>query len=152
MLRSLLIAALLSSPVAMAFDFPEKPDPQMTSGDLCDENDPDFEGYRYKEKIAYCVRNVSFEDKKRIYEAYGVPENCRSQYTIDHFYPLSMGGNNQDANLWPEHKNVKATRQQLEQDLFEEIKEGKITQRKALEIILNEKMNPPAAKPMPCRG
>lgn len=150
MLKSLLIAVLLSSANVFAFDFPEKPDPQMTTGDLCNEQDRDFSGYRYKEKIAYCTRNVDFETKRRIYEAYGVPENCRKQYTIDHFYPLSMGGNNQDANLWPEHKNVKVTRAQLEQELFEELQDGKITQRKALEIILHEKTNPPSAQPQPC--
>jgi hypothetical protein len=127
-----------------------KPDPKVTYGDLCTAQSPDFVGYRYQEKIAYCVRNVSRAEKARIYEIYHIPRKCRHEYTIDHFLPLSMGGSNQPQNLWPEHHNVKATRQDLEQDLFEELSSGQITQEEALREIVEAKTHPPQPAPWTC--
>jgi hypothetical protein len=155
MLRGLIISLLLSSSIAFAntslvYDFPSKPDPEITTGDLCNTKNPDFTEYRYAEKIAYCVRNVDFARKQKVYEEYGVPEKCRREYTIDHFIPLALGGSNEITNLWPEHKNVKATRQTLEQELFDKIRDGQITQAYAIRVIVHAKRNPPHAEPAPC--
>jgi hypothetical protein len=85
------------------------------------------------------VRNVSSETKAKIYDLYKIPLHCRYRYTIDHFIPLSIGGDNSPANLWPEHKLVKKTRMSLEEDLFEELKQGTITQKEAIEQIIQTK-------------
>lgn len=147
----LLLAALISSSMSVfAYDFPTEPDPKLTTGDLCDPSNPDFGGYRYAEKIAYCNRNVDSNMKKKVYEAYGVPEKCRKRYTVDHFLPLSMGGSNEFENLWPEHKNVKATRQDLEQEMFNQMRTGQIKQEQALKVIVEAKLNPGPAVPEPC--
>ena len=95
-----------------------------------------------QEKIAYCRRNVSTQDKAQIYRAYGIPKNCWNRYTIDHFYPLSMGGSNHSDNLWPEHKFVKNTRMNLELETFQRLQNGEITQKEALDIIRSEKLHP----------
>lgn len=154
MLRGLIICLLFSSNFAFAshftYDFPRKPDPQMTNGDLCDTKNPDFKEYRYPENVAYCERNVDWYQKQRVYDAYGVPEKCRREYTIDHYIPLALGGSNADENLWPEHKNVKATRQTLEQELFERIKKGEIGQTYAIRVIVHAKLNPGRTEPAPC--
>ena len=127
----------------LAADFPFVPRGIWTSGSLCTAKNPDFKKYAYKERIAKCHRSVSSAQKRRIYEKYKVPSKCRRHYTIDHFIPLSMGGTNEPDNLWPEHKNIKATRQDLEFDVFLELRDGRITQETAIDIIIQEKTNPP---------
>lgn len=115
---------------------------ETTQGSLCSTQDPDFKEFRYKENIPYCQREVSSSLKNEIYVHYGIPKNCRYQYTIDHFYPLSLGGNNQRENLWPEHQEIKRSRQNLETRLYAEIKSGKITQSEALAEIEDFKLHP----------
>ncbi|MBX3017350.1 MAG: hypothetical protein KF767_05635 [Bdellovibrionaceae bacterium] len=123
--------------------YPLVPDPQLTPGFLCDVHDPDYAEDRYREKIPYCRRNVSSATKKDIYRVYGIPSRCTKRYTIDHFVPLSLGGDNSVQNLWPEHRNVKATRQNLEQKLYVQISKGQITQDEAVDSIYQHKLNPP---------
>ncbi len=125
--------------VNLAFSFPLVPDPEITQGDLCTKRDPDFVMYKYQEKIPYCERNVSWAKRQKIYDEYRIPSRCRHKYTIDHFIPLSLGGNNADTNLWPEHVLVKATRLQLEEELYLTLAQGKINQKEAIDIIVREK-------------
>lgn len=144
----LILTMFLSSTLSFAGTryMPERPDPQVTPGELCDLKDSDFSGYRYEAKIPYCERNVSYETKVAIYEYYQVPKNIRQNYTIDHFIPLSIGGNNQPENLWPEHKKIKETRLYLETEVYEDVKNGRITQEEAVDKIIKAKMNPPLSQ------
>lgn len=119
--------------------YPQTPDSVKTPGEVCTASDPDFTEYRYEEKIPYCERNVSSGRKDKIYDSYGIPENERNQYTIDHLIPLSIGGSNSDSNLWSEHLNLKYERGTLENDLYIQMKNGKITQKEAIRIILCSK-------------
>jgi hypothetical protein len=134
------------SAVVHAESYPVKPNPQYTPGDLCSKKDQDFRNYRYSEKIPYCVRNVTSERKAQIYSIYEVPKRTRTNYTVDHFIPLALGGNNSDANLWPEHYKIKELRATLEFDLFQQIENGEISQSDAIDIIVEAKMNPPIAE------
>ena len=155
MVRGLVVLLIsISASVAWATgddEVPLKPNPELTSGDYCTPQDKDFIGYRYEEKIPFCQRNVSRELKAQIYEDYDVDPNCRFNYTVDHFIPLSMGGSNQPENLWPEHKEIKATRQNLEQDVYTRLARGEISQKQAVMAIVRAKMNPPHVRPQPCR-
>ena len=119
--------------------FPTKPNPVETTGELCNPTDPDFSELRYQEKIPYCKRNVEYSKRQEIYDAYRIPAKCRHRYTIDHFIPLSVGGSNDDKNLWPEHKLVKATRPNLELETYEALKAGKISQSDAIQKIVKVK-------------
>ncbi len=119
---------------------------ESTPGALCDEEHDDFTEYRYAEEIPYCERSVSSGLKNQIYRDYGVPADCKSEYTIDHFYPLSLGGDNSRENLWPEPKAVKATRQNLETLLYKQLSRGEIKQQAALAQIRKEKMSPNTGK------
>lgn len=141
---------ILTAPGGHVLAFPLTPDPQATSGDLCDTRNSDFKEYRYEERIPYCDRNVSSSLKNRIYEAYGIPKKCRKEYTIDHFIPLAIGGSNEAENLWPEHKNLKATRQSLEIDVYYDIRAGRVTQAEAIEVVTQEKLNPPPVEQSAC--
>lgn len=118
---------------------PGVPNKDWTPGSVCTPKHSDFKEYRYKEKIAYCYRNVSFQQRAKIYDLYGIPEHCRSHYTIDHLIPLSIGGDNSFENLWPEHKLIKAQRPDLELHIYQALRNGKIKQREAIQIILKEK-------------
>ncbi len=127
--------------------FPFVPDPKMTTGSLCTPDNPDFERYRYKERIPYCRRNVPTWMKNEVYRRYGVSLRCKSEYTIDHFIPLSLGGTNEFDNLWPEPKSIKALRQNLEYELYKRLRMGKITQAEAVLAIVQAKLNPPVRNP-----
>lgn len=133
--------AMSAAMAGSAGTIPVNPNPNITPGELCDPQDPDFDGYRYAEKMPYCKRKVSGSDKKRIYAAYGIPEKCKHRYTVDHFAPLALGGNNSDQNLWPEHVLVKATRQQLEQELYLKVVNGDMTSDEARDILIEEKVH-----------
>ncbi|MCO5113849.1 MAG: HNH endonuclease [Bdellovibrionaceae bacterium] len=121
--------------------FPLIPDRDMTPGHICEVSDPDFKEYRYYEQIPYCYRNVSSSRKKQIYAKYRIPKSCQHRYTIDHLIPLSIGGSNTDENLWPEHVLVKATRANLENQIYWSLRRGEITQEEAVETVLLEKNN-----------
>lgn len=126
-------------------DFPYTPNSQNT-GSLCNTQDPHFHQYRYEEQIPYCKRIVRESLKSKIFADYGVPARCRQEYTIDHYIPLALGGTNRPDNLWPEHKAVKAVRQNLEVDLFNALKNGRLRQAEAIKIIVEAKQNPPREK------
>lgn len=123
--------------------FPMIPVSSMTSGELCDESDPDFDHHRYSEQIPYCARNVDTQTKRKIYAAYGVPRFCQDSYTIDHFIPLALGGSNGVKNLWPEHRAVKRARYNLEVQLYNALRAGTISQQEAIEEVEYAKWNPP---------
>ncbi len=133
--------ALLLFPL-LAFSYPMTPDKNKNPGDLCTDNDEDFYEYRYDERIPYCERNVSALTKRKIYDAYRVPENERREYTIDHILPLAIGGSNHWKNLWPEHKEVKALRPTLEDKLYRAMRDGEMEQSEAVRTVLRAKFNP----------
>ncbi len=81
------------------------PDPQCTPGAV-------FPGVT-KDQICVqgytkTVRAVPVSLKKKVYSEYGVsyPQPFGS-YEADHFIPLTLGGNNDIANLWPESAEPK---------------------------------------------
>lgn len=139
----LLMLSFILTFTTQLWAFPLTPNTNITTGSLCSQNDADYATNRYEEHIAYCNRNVSPEDKAQIYRKYNIPKSCWKRYTIDHFYPLSMGGSNHPDNLWPEHKFVKNTRTNLELETFESLQDGQITQKEALSIIKESKLHPP---------
>lgn len=121
--------------------FPLGPDSKLTPGSLCDQ--PDY--YRYPEKIAYCERDVETQLKYRIIEqynrelGYNIERSKRSQYKIDHFIPLCMGGSNKPSNLWPQHQSVYHQTDPLEGLLCEKMKAGRLLQKRAIEYIQTAK-------------
>ena len=89
-------------------NFPDGPDIRRTPGALCENS----ETFRYPAKIRYCNRNVESKLKNRIIAAYDkefsydIQKMPRGDFKIDHFIPLSIGGSNDESNLWPQHKTV----------------------------------------------
>lgn len=144
---TVLVGILNLTPTYAAASVPAPLTPdQSTTGTLCSTKDPDFKEHRYEEQIPYCERKVSQSMKARVYDHYRIPKRCRHQYTVDHFYPLALGGSNDRRNLWPEHVAIKRSRQNLETRLFAAMRAGEITQEAALREIEENKMNPQLRK------
>jgi hypothetical protein len=52
------------------------------------------------------LRHMSRERSDAIMGAYGLPGGRREAYEIDHLIPLSIGGSDDDQNLWPEPRRM----------------------------------------------
>jgi hypothetical protein len=122
------------------------PNPERTPGSVCRPSDPDFIERRYKERIPYCRRYVPPSVVETVYRNYRIPEAKWEEYTIDHLIPLALGGNNNRLNLWPEPKDVKGLRYNLENELYLRLKDGKITHATAIQRIKLAKLNPPSLR------
>src|SRR5258708_14629820 len=48
------------------------------------------------------VRFVPIEEKRQVYEEYGIISHSPGQYEVDHLISLELGGSNDISNLWPE--------------------------------------------------
>lgn len=138
---TIVFLTFISTLVAACAYYPLTPSPEMSPGHVCTVVDKDFKNYRYPSKMIYCKRNVSTRFRKKIYAKYSIDWDKRKDYTIDHIIPLSIGGSNHFKNLWPEHISIRDARGSLEYDLYTQLKNGKITQKEAIRIILNSKFN-----------
>lgn len=138
------LSRVLFSVVAISFslqvfaggNYPMRPDPRLTPGKLCDLPVE----YRYPEHVAYCGRDVETETKAEIFAAYrrlGFPmsSSTRADYKIDHYIPLCMGGSNDKVNLWPQHVSIYNITDSLEALLCEKMKQGKLSQAKAVNYM-----------------
>ena len=121
LLNSLIIAGFLTVP--------------PVPGDYCTTNNPDFKEFRYEQQVAICNRNVSYEKKNEICERDGVYD--RSNFTVDHIIPLSLGGNNSDDNLWCQHKSINTA--SLELEMYKDVKKRIRSVDEAIRVILNTK-------------
>lgn len=105
------------------------------SGSLCSPSDSDFDGYRYREQVAHCKRDVSTKLKQRIKARHGIAPEDYGNYEVDHFIPLGLGGDNSIDNLWPLPHHLAREKSQLEQQLHNQLQSGSITQAEAIRII-----------------
>lgn len=85
------------------------------------------------------ARKVTESQKNRIYAKYGIKRVKGSgQYEVDHFIPLSLGGSNDDENLWPEPYNPRPgafEKDKVESYLYHQVRKGNITLQEAQELI-----------------
>ncbi|MGE3973832.1 MAG: hypothetical protein AB7F59_04825 [Bdellovibrionales bacterium] len=149
------VASVLSvitfvSSFSFAYEIPQKntvypvsPDQTLTRGSLC--SNPNT--YRYPEQIAYCTRSVETSLKWQIIRMYNtklgyhIEESKRSQYKIDHFFPLCAGGSNNVDNLWPQHVSVYTITDPLEPEVCNKMAAGRLSQKQALIYIRDAKLN-----------
>lgn len=123
--------------------FPLGPDAATTPGELCHKPD----SKRYPEKIDYCSRDVSSDTKWEIIDyydqelGYSIRQTGRGAFKIDHYIPLCMGGSNEKANLWPQHKSVYAITDPMEQLACEKMAQGRLKQADAVDMIKRGKNN-----------
>jgi hypothetical protein len=115
--------------------FATQPNRQFTPGALCTPSNPDFTGYRYAAHVAYCKRNVSHQEKLQVAQAYGVPESEWGNYEFDHLIPLNAGGSSQPENLWPQPLAEAHEKDKVEQQTFDGLNNGSLTQDQAVKMI-----------------
>lgn len=138
-----LTAFLMTITAFAGGSFPTGPNAQLTPGETCTTPS----AHRYPEQIAYCERSVDTQLKKDIIKTYDqnlgyrIQSMERSQFKIDHYIPLCMGGANDKENLWPQHKTVYEITDPLEQEACEKMAQGKLLQAKAIELIKQAKNN-----------
>lgn len=111
------------------------PNPEWTPGALCAPEDPDFKEWRYKVHVAYCQRNITASEKDRVAARYGVAKGDYGKYEFDHFIPLSAGGSNDDANLWPQPIDEARQKDQVELEVYNGLNGGTMTQDEAVAKI-----------------
>jgi hypothetical protein len=123
--------------------YPIMPEDEMTPGELCANADE----YRYPEKIKYCNRGVSTDEKRQIIQVYDetfgfqISKMDRADFKIDHLIPLCAGGSNGRANLWPQHKTVYVKTDKIEEVTCRLMSTGKLQQAQAVKMILEVKHN-----------
>lgn len=123
--------------------FPVGPELDQTPGVVC--TTPTAK--RYPEQIDYCDRNVSGGLKNSIIAKYDqkygyqIEKMPRGDFKIDHFIPLSIGGANDEGNLWPQHKSVYVITDPIELELSVLISAGKIKQADAIRAIKEVKLD-----------
>ena len=106
-----------------------------TPGHLCTKSDPDFDEQRYPEQIPHCARKVSHATRVKVSQPYGVSEDELDAYQVDHLLPLGLGGSNSEKNLWPVPYAQARKKAEFEFETFNQLKDGKITQREAISRI-----------------
>jgi hypothetical protein len=125
------------------YHVPDGPDHIRTPGVLC--TNPT--SYRYQERIPYCERNVSSSLKVKVIRdydqilGYSIQRLPRSDFKIDHFIPLSIGGSNDESNLWPQHKDIYPYSDPLESEVSNLMMANKIKQAEAIRVIKECKLN-----------
>jgi len=138
-LFTLLMTLSFSSRAGNAY--PRFPDPRITPGSLCDTPDT----YRYPEQIPYCERALNSFDKELVFMEYRKAgwslSGERSQYKVDHFFPLCAGGSNNPDNLWPQYYTISKLTDSLEALGCEVLGKGNITQKELIELIIKAKLN-----------
>ena len=123
--------------------YPVGPELDQTPGVIC--TTPTAQ--RYPENIDYCERNVDSGLKNEIiakYDSkygYSIRTLPRGDFKIDHFIPLSIGGANDEGNLWPQHKSVYTVTDPIELELSVLISSGKIKQADAIRAIKEAKLD-----------
>ena len=135
-MKKLFLLFVLALSVSSAFAV--KPDPKLTPGELCTPSNSDFTGYRYAAHVAYCKRNVTQAMKQQIAQAYGgIPESQWSNYEFDHLIPLNAGGDSSIANLWPQPIAEAKEKDKVEQQTYDGLNNGTLTQAQAIQMIWN---------------
>jgi hypothetical protein len=127
-----------AGPSARSYPGRTDPDWTFTPGRLCTPSDPDFKEYRYPEHIAYCNRDVTPQMKQEVAAHYGIPQSEWGNYEFDHLIPLCIGGDSHVDNLWPQPRgnpNGSDDKDKLENQLYQEMKAGTITQAEAVRQI-----------------
>lgn len=135
------VLSVVSAQAGRYQDFPSKPDPQVTPGELCHRPT----ARRYPEGIDYCARDVMSDTKRAVIQVYqtrlgySIMANGRQNFKIDHYIPLCMGGSNEPKNLWPQHKSIYVHTDPLEPLLCEKMANGSLRQKDAVELIMRAK-------------
>jgi len=132
---SLFLALSLTSLSSFAYT---TPDYSITPGQICSEDNPDFDRFDYSEQIARCKRNVNKSKKIKIADLYGgIDQSEWPNYEFDHFIPLCAGGSNDISNLWPQPLDEANEKDVIENRVCNALRQGNMSQEEAISTIYN---------------
>ncbi len=136
-MKSFTVAIFLSLFFLISFaEAFQQPNPKLTPGVACAEQDPDFKGFDYPSHVARCNRNISTLEKQRVAANYGnIPASEWKNYEFDHLLPLCAGGSNSDQNLWPQPIDEAHLKDALEVQICTAMKAGTMTQDEAFKKV-----------------
>ena len=99
---------------------------QVTLEDIC------VPGYSAR------VRHTTSATKRKVYEMYGIPEDRRKQYVLDHLISLQLGGRDEINNLFPQRRDPKPNsrdKDRIENFLKRSVCKGDMTLKEAQQAI-----------------
>jgi hypothetical protein len=121
----------------------DRPDPALTPGAICTQQDPHFQGYDYPDHVARCRRALSESGKQKVAASYGnVPRHKWKDYEFDHLIPLCAGGSNDLRNIWMQPIDEALDKDELERRICTGLRSGTMNQREALgevDVWINRK-------------
>jgi len=88
-------------------------------------------------------RNVPSSVKSKVYKESGIPKAERKNYVIDHKVPLELGGSNDKSNLQPQPKAAAKGKDQWENYLAGQVRNGKMTLDQAKAEVQQPHSGPP---------
>jgi hypothetical protein len=126
----------LPAPVAESTTYP---DSAFTPGDIVVHDIHDLPA------TTRDVRDVTKADATAIFDEYHVPDGNRNgtDFEIDHFVPLSLGGSNVHKNLWPQTRDRSVEwnaweKDKLEQKLYHLVHNGIVPLAEAQQAITSD--------------
>jgi hypothetical protein len=101
---------------------------------------------------ARVVRHVAAAERTAVYAAYGIAPGQGRRYELDHLVPLEVGGDNSQANLWPEVAPGYGAKDTVENELHDAVCARRVSLRVAQERIARDWLRagvPLASTPAP---
>ncbi|HZD65182.1 MAG TPA: hypothetical protein VE152_03700, partial [Acidimicrobiales bacterium] len=71
-------------------------------------------------------RDVTGTERHQVFASYGIPYSQHDSYELDHLIPLELGGDNAEANLWPELGHIPNLKDHLENVLHGDVCSGRV--------------------------
>ncbi len=88
-------------------------------------------------------RNVPSSLKSEVFVENGIPKAERKNYVLDHKVPLELGGSNGKSNLQPQPKAAGKAKDQWENYLAAQVRNGKMTLEQAKTEVQQAHAGPP---------
>ncbi len=76
--------------------------------------------------------------RQQVFAEYGIPYSEHTNYEVDHFIPLEIGGDNSIKNLWPEYGSIPNPKDKVENYLHTQICNGSMSLQEAQNQIVSD--------------
>ena len=127
--RTKIIGCQANGPIQDLACTPGAVNPDLTKDVICS---PSF--------TTKTVRSVPTEEKKQVYDEYGIASHTKGEYEVDHLISLELGGANDIANLWPEQADPRPgfhEKDTVENYLHRQVCSGAISLQDAQKEVAN---------------